>query len=64
MAKKKMKIEVINGVGIIPQDAKKIPEAAFRGDESLTSVTIPTSVEIIGWMAFEGCSSLSRINVC
>ena len=63
MAKKKMKIEVINGVGIIPQDAKKIPEAAFRCDESLTSVTIPTSVEIIGWMAFEGCSSLSRINI-
>ena len=34
----------------------------FRDCSSLTSITIPNSVEIIGGSAFEGCSSLKEIH--
>ena len=36
---------------------------AFRGCESLTSVTIPNSVTRIGLTAFEGCESLTSVTI-
>ena len=37
--------------------------AAFRYQSSLTSVTIPNSVELIGWEAFLDCKSLKSVKI-
>ena len=36
---------------------------AFSGCSSLTSISIPSSVEYIGLMAFDGCDSLTSISI-
>jgi hypothetical protein len=36
---------------------------AFGGCSSLTSLWIPSSVEVVGFHAFDGCSSLSTVIV-
>ena len=48
----------INGV-----EVKKINDSAFDYCESLTSITIPSSVTEIGYGAFEGCTSLRSITI-
>lgn len=40
-----------------------IGNSAFKGDESLTSVTIPNSVQSIGEYAFGYCSGLTTVNI-
>ncbi|MBQ2239705.1 MAG: leucine-rich repeat domain-containing protein, partial [Alistipes sp.] len=40
-----------------------IGDLAFEGCSSLTSITIPESVTIIGHGAFYGCSSLTSITI-
>ena len=42
---------------------KEIKEYTFRGCRSLTSVTIPNSVTIIGSEVFDGCSSLTSVTI-
>ena len=40
-----------------------IAENAFKGNSSITSVTIPNSITQIGANAFEGCTGLSEITI-
>ena len=40
-----------------------IADDAFKGNQNITSVTIPNSVTSIGASAFEGCNKLSAINI-
>ena len=44
-------------------DSEVIGDGAFTGCESLTSITIPSSVTSIGSNAFTGCSGLESIRV-
>jgi len=46
---------------ILLEDTKGIAESAFRGCDSLTSVTVPNSVTNIGDSAFEGCINLTSV---
>ena len=48
---------------IIPDSVTSIGDWAFRGCESLQSVTIPDSVTSIGHDAFESCSSLQSVTI-
>ena len=43
----------------IPESVTDIPDFAFYNWTSLKTVTIPTSVKVIGESAFEGCESLT-----
>ena len=43
----------------IPEGVTAIAEEAFSGNESITSVTLPSTLESIGARAFEKCVSLS-----
>ena len=54
------KFEIKNGVAIIPEGTTMIGAYAFAGCSLLESVTIPESVEVIGWHAFGGSAS----NIC
>ena len=40
-----------------------IADEAFKGNQKITSVTIPNSVTSIGESAFEGCNKLMTINI-
>ncbi len=53
----------VKGELIIPNGVMSIPDYAFAGCKSLTSVTIPDSVTSIGWRTFSGCSCLTRITI-
>jgi uncharacterized repeat protein (TIGR02543 family) len=48
---------------IIPNSVTSIGNGAFRGCDSLTSVTIPNSVTSIGERAFMYCSSLTSVTI-
>ena len=50
-------------VVIIPDTVTEIPQYAFFGCSSLTSVTIPSTVMSIGDYAFQGCSSLTSVTI-
>ncbi len=39
-----------------------IGDGAFSGNQRLTTVTIPSTVELIGGVAFNGCSELNTVN--
>ena len=52
------KMEIKNGVLIIPDGVTEIGTFAFWGCKWLTSVTIPDSVTSIGNSAFWGCTGL------
>ena len=39
----------------------ELGNSVFKGCSVLTSVTIPSSVTVIGWNAFEGCSGLTSM---
>ena len=41
----------------------EIQESCFNGKTAITSITIPSSVAIIGNNAFNGCSGLTRVNI-
>ena len=41
----------------------KLNNCAFDGCSGLTSVTIPDSVNSIGWWAFRGCSGLTSVTI-
>lgn len=40
-----------------------LPESAFYENESLTSLSLPEGVEVIGAAAFAGCTSLTQIQL-
>ena len=53
---------------VIPSEIEGLPvkiidRAAFRYNETMKSVTIPDSVEEIGYAAFMNCSSLERVTL-
>ena len=47
----------INGIPV-----KEIGDGAFKGC-SLSSVTLPSGIEKIGWFAFEGCTKLQEVYI-
>ena len=57
-AKELIIAETYNGLPV-----KNIGDRAFNNYGSLTSITIPDSVEFIGDSAFFGCSSLTSVNI-
>ncbi|MBR6686032.1 MAG: leucine-rich repeat domain-containing protein, partial [Paludibacteraceae bacterium] len=60
-SKSSKQIQVVDGVGIIPEGVTEIGESAFWYRTSLTSVVIPEGVTAIGKEAFYGCSSLTSV---
>lgn len=48
---------------IVPEGVKKIGAEAFKDLYALQEITLPSTLEQISSMAFEGCSSLSKINI-
>ena len=53
--------EIKDGIAIIPEGTKTIPNEAFCGCASLTNIVIPNSVTVIGDGAFNGCASLINV---
>ncbi len=47
---------LINGVKVL-----NLGENLFKGNESITSVTIPSTIENIKFSAFEGCTALEKV---
>ncbi len=47
---------------VVPDGVQEIAENVFRY-KKVTSVTLPDSVEIIGWRAFENCSTLKSVTL-
>ncbi len=48
---------------VIGNNVSSIPDNAFKGCTSLTSVPIPASVTSIGSSAFSGCTSLTSVTI-
>ena len=48
----------------ISEGVREIGEHAFIGCGSLTSVTIPGTVEKIGAFSFDGCKKLEKVHIC
>lgn len=48
---------------VIPDTVTMIAPEAFKGNDNVTSVTIPGSVSAIGYNAFEGCTALERYHI-
>ncbi len=48
---------------VIGDNVSSIPDNAFKGCTSLTSVPIPASVTSIGSSAFSGCTSLTSVTI-
>ena len=46
---------------VIPNTVTVIAPEAFKGNDNVTSVTIPGSVSVIGYNAFESCTALERV---
>lgn len=46
---------------VIPNTVTIIAPEAFKNNDNVTSVTIPGSVSVIGYNAFEGCTALERV---
>ena len=57
------KLEIKDGVAIIPDSVTKIDSCAFEDCAGLTSVVIPDSVTEIGFSAFKGCTGLNEITI-
>lgn len=45
----------------IPDTVTIIAGEAFLNNDNITSVTIPGSVQVIGYHAFDGCTELERV---
>ena len=52
------KFEIKDGIAIIPEGTGEIPNNAFFGCSSLTTVIIPESVTNIGSRAFINCTKV------
>ena len=48
---------------VIPDGVTTIPDYAFCNAKNITSITIPNSVEFVGYGAFDGCSSLKDVYI-
>jgi hypothetical protein len=57
------KFEIKDGVAVIPKGTGEIPNNAFFGCSSLTTIIIPESVTSIKGHAFYGCSSLEIVHL-
>lgn len=53
----------ITGTLIIPSGVNQIPHNAFKGCDSITSITIPDSVTSIGNHAFYKCTGLTNVTI-
>lgn len=47
----------------LPEDLTSVAAYSFVGCKDLHSVTVPSSVSVIGSSAFKGCSGLSRVDI-
>lgn len=57
------KIPMIVNINGTAYKCTKISDAAFWFCQNLTAVTLPNSIDTIGWDAFYGCSSLTEITI-
>lgn len=46
---------------VIPNTVTAIASEAFKDNDNVTSVTIPGSVQLIGYYAFDGCTALEKV---
>ena len=53
--------KIENGVALIPEGTREIPEQAFKGCTSLKSIVIPKGIKFIRSRAFMDCSSLTEV---
>lgn len=58
-----MEYKIINGKGIIPDNATEIEARTFYSRTSLQSIVIPDSVMMIWSSAFNRCTSLQSIEI-
>lgn len=48
---------------IFGENVTRIPNVAFSGSNNLTNITIPNSVDTIGYQAFFGCTNITSITL-
>ena len=53
----------LTGDLVIPEGVISIGDSAFRGWSEITSVTLPESLESVGYLAFYGCTNLQDVYV-
>ena len=56
-------VVVADGHVVLPEGMTHLPDKAFQDRTPLVSVAFPRSLASIGSSAFEGCSSLSSIDL-
>lgn len=46
---------------VIPEGVYSISDYCFYNYDKLESITLPSTTEIVGWQAFDGCDNLTEV---